>query len=39
MSIKQRILTIKLVDKIKRNPDFAKKIGIELKIKEKELLK
>lgn len=39
MSIKQRILTIKLVDKIKRNPEFAKKIDIELKIKEKGLLK
>ena len=33
MSIKQRILAIKLSDKIKKNPSFAKDLGVEVKFK------
>ena len=33
MSIKQRILAIKLSDKIRKNPNFAKELGVEVKIK------
>ena len=43
MSIKQRILAIKLSDKIRKNPSFAKELGVEVKFKtngkEKEILK
>ncbi len=33
---KQRILALKLLEKQKKNPEFAKKIGLEIKIKEKD---
>ena len=33
MSIKQRILAIKLSDKIRKNPGFAKELGIEVNFK------
>ena len=36
MSIKQRILAIKLSDKIKKNPSFAKELGVEVKVKTNE---
>ena len=36
MTAKQRILALKYLEKQKRNPTFAKKIGIEIKIKEKD---
>ena len=35
MTARQRILALKLLEKKKKNPDFAKKIGVEVKIKEK----
>lgn len=35
MTAKQRILALKLLEKQKKNPELAKKIGIEIKIKEK----
>ena len=34
MSVKQRILAIKLSDKIKKNPNLAKELGVEVKFKE-----
>lgn len=43
MSIKQRIIAIRLSDKIKKNPSLAKELGVEVKFKtndkEKESLK
>ena len=43
MGIKQRILAIKLSDKIKKNPSLAKEPGVEVKFntndKEKRFLK
>lgn len=33
MNTKQRILTLKLYEKIKKKPIFAKKLGIEVKFK------
>ncbi len=43
MSTKQRIIAIKLSDKIKKNPRFAKELGVEVKFKtndkEKESVK
>ena len=43
MSIKHRMLAIKLSDKIKKNSSFAKELGVEVKFKtkdkEKEFLK
>ena len=36
MSVKSRLLALKLLEKQKRNPDYAKKIGIEVKVVEKE---
>ena len=36
MSIKQRILAIKLSDKIRKNPEFAKELGVEVKFKTNE---
>ena len=36
MTSKQRVLALKFLEKQKRNPSFAKKIGVEIKIKEKE---
>lgn len=35
MTAKQRILALKLLEKQKKNADFAKKIGLDIKIKEK----
>lgn len=39
MTAKQRILALKLLDKQKRHPDFAKKIGIKVNIKTNDKLK
>ena len=36
MTAKQRVLALKYLEKQKKNPDIAKKIGVEIKIKEKE---
>ena len=33
MSVKQRMISIKLSDKIKKNPRFAKELGVEVKFK------
>ena len=33
MPPRQRILTIRLTEKISKNPEYAKKVGIETKIK------
>ena len=33
MSVKQRMISIKLSDKIKKNPRFAKELGIEVNFK------
>lgn len=33
MTVKKRIITIRLSEKIKRNPEYAKKIGLDLKDK------
>lgn len=30
MSVKERIMAIRLAEKIKKNPDFAKKIKVEV---------
>ena len=35
MTAKQRILALKLLEKQKKNPELAKKIGMEIRIKEK----
>ena len=35
MIAKQRILALKLLDKQKKNPDYMKKLGIKIKIKDK----
>lgn len=34
MNTKERILALKLLEKQKSNPKFAKKIGIDIKIKK-----
>lgn len=39
MTAKQRILALRFLEKQKRNPDFVKKLGVEIKIKEKEMKK
>ena len=36
MTAKQRVLALKYLEKQKKNPGFSKKIGVEIKIKEKE---
>ena len=36
MTAKQRVLALKYLEKQKKKPNFAKKIGVEIKIKEKE---
>ncbi len=36
MSVKARLLALKLLEKQKRNPEYAKQIGIEVKVVEKE---
>lgn len=32
MNVRQRILALRLLEKQKKNPEYAKKIGIEVKI-------
>lgn len=39
MTAKQRILALRLLEKQKRNPSLAKKMGVEIKIKEKDIKK
>lgn len=34
MTAKQRIMTLKLLDKQKNNPKYMKKLGVEVKIKK-----
>lgn len=36
MNVRQRILALRLLEKQKKNPEYAKKIGLEVKFKEKE---
>lgn len=36
MNVRQRILALRLLEKQKKNPEYAKKIGLEVKLKEKE---
>ena len=36
MSVKARLLALKLLEKQKHNPEYAKQIGIEVKVVEKE---
>ena len=36
MTTKHRVLALKYLEKQTRNPNFAKKIGVEVKIKEKD---
>lgn len=35
MSVRERILALRLLEKQKKNPEIAKKIGIEVKMTEK----
>ena len=39
MTAKQRILALRFLEKQKRNPSLAKKMGVEIKLKEKEMKK
>ena len=36
MSVKSRLLALNLLEKQKHNPEYAKQIGIEVKVVEKE---
>ena len=36
MTVRERILALRLLEKQKKNPEYAKKIGLEVKVKEKE---
>ena len=36
MSVKARLLALKLLEKQKQHPDYAKQIGIEIKVVKKE---
>ena len=36
MTVQERILTLLLLEKIKENPEHAKRIGIEIKEKKEE---
>lgn len=35
MSVKQRILALRLLEKQKKNPELAKKLGINVQMKKK----
>ena len=35
MTVRQRILSLKLLEQQERNPEFAKKIGVHVNVKEK----
>ncbi len=35
LNVRERILTLRLLKKQKKNPEIAKQIGIEVKMKEK----
>lgn len=35
MSVKERILSIKLLEKVKKRPEFAKDIGLNVTMKNK----
>lgn len=37
MSVKKRILAIQLAEKIQQNPEYAKKIGVSVTIKQKQI--
>lgn len=39
MSAKNRILALKFLEKQKANSNFAKKLGVDIKIKKKEVRK
>ena len=39
MTAKQRVLALKYLEKQKNNPSFAKKIGVEIKMEEKDAKK
>ena len=36
MSVRARLLALRLLEKQDKNPDYAKQIGIEVKVVEKE---
>ena len=36
MTVKQRLLALKYLEKQKKNPSFAKNIGVKIEIKKKE---
>ena len=39
MSVKSRLLSLKLLEKQKRNPEYAKQIGIEVNVVSKKSIK
>lgn len=39
MSVKSRLLSLKLLEKQKRNPEYAKQIGIEVNVVSKKNIK
>lgn len=34
MNVRQRVLALRLLEKQKKNPEYARKIGIEVKVKK-----
>ena len=39
MSVKKRILAIQLAEKIQQNPEYAKKIGVSVELKQQQIQK
>ena len=39
MSVKKRILAIQLAEKIQQNPEYAKKIGVSVEVKNQQIQK
>lgn len=39
MSVKRRILAIQLAEKIQQNPEYAKKIGVSVEVKHRQIQK
>lgn len=37
MTVRERILAIKLLEKQERNPEYTKKIGVQVSMKKKDL--
>lgn len=36
MTVKERILTIRLMERVKRDPDYAKQLGVEMVVADYE---